>query len=106
MFSTLSGIYTSAVGIWLFISWSNANAALQTLRQQRLSDVEVVLKFNEFDKNKDGNLDIFELNLLCTSLGHKLSPAELESAFFILDRSGEGNVSLDDFQQWYAHQDV
>lgn len=77
---------------------------MEKLRQNMLEESDVVRKFNEADTNGDGHLDISEVKALCSSLGMNLNRYELESAFFMLDRDGNGDVSLEEFQYWFSHR--
>jgi Ca2+-binding EF-hand superfamily protein len=97
-------VFSIFVGGFSFYVCRGAYAALEGLRQQTLEDADVARKFNEADTNGDGKLDINEIKCLCSSLGYNLSRFELESAFFVLDRDGGGDVSLEEFQYWFSHR--
>jgi hypothetical protein len=99
-----SKVFSIFVGGFSFYVCRGAYAALEGLRQQTLEDADVARKFNEADTNGDGKLDINEIKCLCSSLGYNLSRFELESAFFVLDRDGGGDVSLEEFQYWFSHR--
>jgi len=62
--------------------------------------------FSKFDSNKDGSLDLKELNALCTELsGKRLTPMEVESALFKLDTNGDGMITIDEFVDWWRSKD-
>ena len=48
-----------------------------------------------------------ELNALCTELsgGRRLTPMEVESAYFKLDTNGDGKITVDEFVDWWRNKD-
>lgn len=71
------------------------------MKGQMKSKQEVIAKFKQFDADNSGTLDSAELAKLTAALGSSLSLNELESALFILDTSGDGKVSLEEFLAWW-----
>jgi len=61
----------------------------------------IKIKFDEADEDGSGELDAEELAAFCESLGTKLSPDELEAALLILDESGDGQISYEEFAEWW-----
>jgi len=64
----------------------------------------IKIKFDEADADGSGELDASELAAFCESLGTKLSPDELEAALLILDESGDGNISYEEFAEWWLDE--
>jgi len=64
----------------------------------------IKIKFDEADADGSGELDASELAAFCESLGTKLSPEELEAALLILDESGDGNISYEEFAEWWLDE--
>ncbi|PRP84008.1 hypothetical protein PROFUN_08605 [Planoprotostelium fungivorum] len=60
------------------------------------------LVFNKYDTDKTGTLDRKEFKELCYSSGHFLSDRELDSAIAVIDRSGDGKISYDEFVSWWS----
>jgi Ca2+-binding EF-hand superfamily protein len=44
------------------------------------------------------------LAAFCESLGTKLTSEELEAALLILDESGDGNISYEEFAEWWLDE--
>ena len=61
----------------------------------------IKIKFDEADADGSGELDATELAAFCETLGTKLTPEELEAALLILDESGDGNISYEEFAEWW-----
>jgi Ca2+-binding EF-hand superfamily protein len=43
---------------------------------------------------------------ICADMGTTLNKNELESALFMLDKNGDGKVSLEEFQVWWGVQEL
>jgi Ca2+-binding EF-hand superfamily protein len=46
-----------------------------------------------------------QLSSLCESLGHALTPAELETAHANLDADNSGEVDMEEFVKWWEGHD-
>ncbi|CAK4100100.1 unnamed protein product [Aphanomyces euteiches] len=57
--------------------------------------------FVQYDTDETGALDANEVKRLCAALGRPLDPPALASLMRVLDTSGDGYVSLDEFQAWW-----
>lgn len=55
---------------------------------------------------ENGFLESRQVAKLCVDLGSGLKHDELVVALDVLDRSGKGQVSFDDFFVWYAQNKV
>jgi hypothetical protein len=107
LFGKILGLYTTAVGVIVYISSKNAFAQLEGLKGTMKTETEVIAKFNEFDKDRSGALDTQELAALCKALGSPLSMNELESALFILDKNNDGKIELKEFLAfWHGRDDI
>lgn len=53
--------------------------------------------FRAIDANKDGTIDIGELQRLMAATGCALAEQELQEIFGALDKDGNGNVDLEEF---------
>lgn len=58
-------------------------------------------RFDEADKDGGGTLDAAELREVCADLGLILDDDELEAALAILDENGDGDISLEEFYDWW-----
>ena len=57
--------------------------------------------FNRFDADGNGSLSASELALVASSLGAEFSKNELVAIFALLDRDHSGDVSFEEFSQWW-----
>jgi hypothetical protein len=73
---------------------------------ERIADERrrIKIKFDEADADGSGELDATELAAFCESLGTKLSEEELEAALLILDESGDGCISYEEFAEWWLDE--
>lgn len=72
-------------------------------RGQTNNDPEFIRKkFDEFDLDQSGTIDTRELISLCKSLGAELTRDQAEAAIKMLDKSGDGFVSLEEFTAWWS----
>merc|ERR1712013_16656 len=64
------------------------------------------IMFKKYDKDGSGNIDSKEFGDLCYSLGHPIKAEELETAVKVLDIDGDGTISYEEFQKWWAKKDT
>eukprot|EP01101_Sappina_pedata_P011524 TRINITY_DN7763_c0_g1_i1.p1 TRINITY_DN7763_c0_g1~~TRINITY_DN7763_c0_g1_i1.p1 ORF type:complete len:179 (+),score=85.43 TRINITY_DN7763_c0_g1_i1:31-567(+) len=57
--------------------------------------------FNKYDTSNSGFISGGDFGFLCEDMGHKLSPQELAVAIKLLDHSGDGKISYDEFSKWW-----
>ena len=105
LFGLLVGLYTSFIGAVIFYGSKAAYDTLDRLKTDHYTEAQVKEKFYEFDRDKSGSLDAAELAALCKALGSTLSRRELESALFLLDKNEDGQISFDEFFNWYQGKD-
>ena len=80
-----------------------AAAAVEAEAAERLEEEKARIKarFEEADKDGGGTLDAAELKEVCADLGLILDDDELEAALAILDENGDGDISLEEFYDWW-----
>jgi Ca2+-binding EF-hand superfamily protein len=97
----VAGLFLAVIGVIIYHSSRKSYAALEAIRGQRHSEAELRARFRAYDTNKNGQLDSKELAALCLTLGTTLTRNELETALFLLDKDGNGEVSEEEFLNWY-----
>lgn len=82
---------------------SSSSPTVEYTREEKIADerMRIKIKFDEADVDGSGELDAEELAAFCETLGSKLSPEELEAALLILDESGDGQISYEEFAEWW-----
>jgi len=66
-------------------------------------DLNQVLRiFDQFDINDDGSLQVEEIKHIMTQVGLKLNSKSLGVMLSVLDTNENGEVSKEEFLQWYA----
>jgi EF-hand domain len=81
----VAGLFLAVIGVIIYHSSRKSYAALEAIRGQRHSEAELRARFRAYDTNKNGQLD----------------SKELETALFLLDKDGNGEVSEEEFLNWY-----
>ncbi len=103
--TTLIGMYTTAVGAYIYMGSMGAMKSLSALRAQAHDEDTLRAKFQEADKDKSGYVDSQELAGICCALGTTLKKNELESALFLLDKNEDGKITFEEFRAWWMDQD-
>ena len=62
---------------------------------------KIKARFEAADTDGGGTLDASELKVVCADLGLELDDDELEAALAILDENGDGDISLEEFYDWW-----
>merc|ERR1719272_138344 len=61
--------------------------------------------FNKYDKDNNGYIAVSELQHMMYDLGHPLDSADLTHAAQVLDKDGNGEISYDEFKDWWNKAD-
>lgn len=61
----------------------------------------IKLIFNQFDKDKNGYINLVELRTLSIALNNPMSRAELADTFREFDEDGSGKISWDEFIKFW-----
>ena len=77
-----------------------AGASLRSATYRDILDV-----FKAIDEDGSGFLDRTEVLHAAEKLGFPMTNEELDKAFAIMDKSGDGRVSLPEFEQWWNEGD-
>merc|ERR1712183_226160 len=72
----------------------------QTLTDEQKAEIKEA--FNFFDKDKDGSIDVKELNNVMKSLGKNPTDSELQSLMKGVDTDGDGMINYEEFQNMMA----
>jgi len=102
-------LFDMAIGGWMVftgftsvvVGASTANK-LTDLKKSMASESFVNGKFDEMDADSSGYLESKELAALCQALGSSLDHNELEAALTLMDTSGDGKISKEEFFGWWS----
>ena len=72
----------------------------QTLTDDQKGEIKEA--FNFFDKDKDGSIDVNELNNVMKSLGKNPTDNEMQSLIKGVDSDGDGMINYEEFQNMMA----
>jgi len=83
----LVGLFTTFVGVIIFIGSRAAEKAHEEMRAQnaQADEAEITKRFHAADKGRTGKLESKEIFALCQSLGTSLTKSELEGALLAMD---------------------
>lgn len=73
-----------------------AGASLRSATFRDIIDI-----FKAIDEDGSGFLDRTEVEHAAGKLGFPMSKEELDEAFDVMDKSGDGRVSLEEFEEWW-----
>jgi ankyrin repeat protein len=76
-------------------------AAQEELQKVEKEKVRIKARFDAADEDGGGTLDSSELKKVCADLGLELDDDELETALAILDENGDGDISFEEFCDWW-----
>ena len=102
MVDMLIGGYVMFMGFTSVVVGRHTASKLTDLKHSMGSAKAVKAKFNEMDVDNNGSLDSKELANLCASLGSPLDHNELCAALDLMDRDKNGNVSFEEFFEWFS----
>ncbi|GMH60646.1 hypothetical protein TL16_g03094 [Triparma laevis f. inornata] len=74
----------------------------ETMPDHMLQDISKT--FDLFDDDKSGAITTEELSQLMESLGSPQDPEQLKVMIALLDANGDGDISKEEFIQWYSEQ--
>lgn len=63
------------------------------------SELEIIEAFKVFDRNGDGKISAAELRHVLTSIGEKLSDAEIDQMIKEADSNNDGEIDINEFAQ-------
>ncbi|XP_062507102.1 uncharacterized protein LOC134183539 [Corticium candelabrum] len=63
------------------------------------------IKFDDYDTDQSGYLDLQELKAVLYDLGMRTSETDLVGALLALDKAKDGRVSYDEFKEWYRERE-
>ena len=66
-----------------------------------LSTADLKRAFDEFDVNKNGTLDLGEIEKLCSSIGVTTDPTQAREFFNKIDTDHDGSITFQEFAAWY-----
>uniref|UniRef100_A0A7S2EDZ4 EF-hand domain-containing protein n=1 Tax=Trieres chinensis TaxID=1514140 RepID=A0A7S2EDZ4_TRICV len=97
------GLFMCFVGIAYVWFGMKAAKKLSQLRKSLFSEEELRDKFNAADTRQAGTIDYGQFRVLMRTFGIVLNNTEAESAFLRLDKSGEGQVTFEEFLVWWGN---
>ena len=99
------GLALACGGGFIFFNMRKAELALASMKDHISDDTQLRALFDKCDLDKSGFLDLQEVCLVCRELGTVLNNEELKAALTLLDSNGDGNISYEEFKNWYeAHK--
>ncbi|CAM9587577.1 unnamed protein product [Chrysoparadoxa australica] len=98
----LVGGYCCVLGVGMVWYGKSAMKKLEGLKGQIKDERSLRIKFEEFDKDNTGTLDVHELATLCQQLGSELTTAELEATMLCLDQNDDKGIAYEEFLRWWT----
>eukprot|EP01045_Picozoa_sp_COSAG04_P014561 COSAG04_NODE_1096_length_8305_cov_9.345235_8_plen_539_part_00 len=71
------------------------------LKQIRLAPVRIANMWRRADMDGTGDLGMEEIGMILVDVGHALTRAQLEKVMEVVDKDGQGQVSREEFTEWY-----
>jgi calmodulin len=71
---------------------------------EKLSDQKLDSVWNTIDQDGSGDMDASELQTVLTTMGNKMSEADVGRLARKLDRDHDGTISKTEFRKWWARQ--
>uniref|UniRef100_A0A7S4JLD3 EF-hand domain-containing protein n=1 Tax=Odontella aurita TaxID=265563 RepID=A0A7S4JLD3_9STRA len=101
------GGYMCFVGVLYIIIGRVTAKKLVALRKSMFTEEDLRQKFNAVDIGQTGSINFVEFKELMEGFGITLDKRESETAFIQLDKSGEGEITFEEFLLWWntAHFD-
>ena len=82
--------------------WQQRYFVLENNQLMYFKEKDARAMFDELDKDDSGYLEEMEAASLCRTLGKKLNKKSMEKAMAEMDTSGDGKVSFEEFNAWWA----
>jgi anti-sigma28 factor (negative regulator of flagellin synthesis) len=105
LFDLIAGAFMTCVGVVYIVVGTKAHNKMKELKNLAISDATLKTRFQQADSNNSGKLDVVSFKNLILSLGMGLNRREVETAFIILDKDGDGLVGYDEFENWWKASD-
>lgn len=97
----LVGLLCLFVGGLASYSAKIAYDTLGRLLDEQFTEQSIAARFDEFDHDGSGDLDVSEMQDLCKSLNKTLTIAQLEAAVRALDRNRNGKIDKKELIDWW-----
>jgi len=97
----ICGGFMTLVGVVYIIVGKRAQAKLRQLKNQAIPADVLKARFQQAASSKTGQLDMSSFKNLALSLGLDLNRRELETAFMIVDKDGDGLIKFSEFESWW-----
>ena len=82
--------------------WQQRYFVLENNQLMYFKEKDARAMFDELDEDDSGYLEEMEVASLCRTLGKKLNKKSMEKAMAEMDTSGDGKVSFEEFNAWWA----
>ncbi len=99
-----AGLFMIGVGAINLLAGIAFNSQLSTLRAKLGADASA--SFRQVDTNGDGCLDMEELTAFCQATGLQLDHRQWEMLLAALDKDGDGQISVNEFNHWWSLRDL
>lgn len=101
LFDCIGGGFMTFVGVVYIVVGTQAHNKMKALKNSTISDTTLKTRFQQADSDNSGKLDSESFKNLILSLGLGLNRREVETAFLILDKDGDGLIGYDEFESWW-----
>lgn len=101
----ICGGFMTFVGVVYIVVGTKAQRKMKALKNSAISDATLKTRFQQADSSNTGKLDVVSFKNLILSLGLGLNRREVETAFIILDKDGDGVIGYSEFESWWNAMD-
>jgi hypothetical protein len=98
-------------GFMMFVGVTAITAGIATSRDLKLfkfsisNEAELKEKWEQYDVNKNGALDVKELTVFVKESGIDMTRNEIASTFLALDKNFDDEISYEEFYFWWMGED-